>query len=57
MRSHVLDLNYDYGLRLAQEGFVTFSIDWMGFGERSEGHKPNSFSVRNSLGYRLTPWT
>jgi hypothetical protein len=41
MRAHVLDLNYDYGLRMAQAGFVTFSIDWMGFGERSEGHKPN----------------
>jgi len=41
MRAHTLDLNYDYGLRMAQAGFVTFAIDWMGFGERSEGHKPN----------------
>ena len=41
MRGHILDLNYDYGLKMAQAGFVTFSIDWMGFGERNEDHKPN----------------
>lgn len=41
MRANALEHNYDYGLKMAQAGFVTFSIDWMGFGERSEGHKPN----------------
>ena len=30
-------LNYDYGLQMAQKGFVTIAIDWRGFGERSEG--------------------
>ena len=39
--AHTRELNYDYGLKMAQEGFVTFSIDWMGFGERNEAHKPN----------------
>ncbi len=29
--------NYDYGLQMAQNGFVTVAIDWRGFGERSEG--------------------
>ena len=41
IRASVLDANYDYGLRMAQAGFVTCAIDWMGFGERSEDHKPN----------------
>ena len=29
--------NYDYGLQMAQKGFVTVAIDWRGFGERDEG--------------------
>lgn len=41
IRAHALEANYDYGLKMAQAGFVAFSIDWMGFGERSEAHKPN----------------
>ena len=41
IRAYTLDANYDYGVKMAQAGFVTFSIDWIGFGERSEGHKPN----------------
>ncbi len=40
-KDEVAQANYDYGLRMAQAGFVTFAIDWMGFGERREGRKPN----------------
>jgi dienelactone hydrolase len=41
IRAHIADANYDYGLEMAKAGFVTFAIDWMGFGERNEDHKPN----------------
>jgi len=27
--------NYDYGLQMAKQGYVTLAIDWRGFGERS----------------------
>ncbi len=37
---------YDYGRVMAQAGFITYSIDWMGFGERNDSNKPN----HNSLG-------
>ena len=33
--------NYDYGRQMAGAGFVTFAIDWIGVGERSERAKPN----------------
>ncbi|MCH2176703.1 MAG: hypothetical protein MK193_13340 [Lentisphaeria bacterium] len=33
--------NYDYGYQMAQEGFVTFAIDAIGFGERNPERKPN----------------
>lgn len=33
--------NYAYGLTLAQRGYVTFSMDWIGFGERNDSGKPN----------------
>ena len=33
--------NYDYGEQMAQAGFVTFAIDWIGGGERHPEHKPN----------------
>jgi hypothetical protein len=32
--------NYDYGLRMAQAGFVTMAIDSRGFGERDDRRKP-----------------
>lgn len=32
--------NYDYGLKMAQAGFVTFAIDWIGGGERGDANKP-----------------
>ena len=37
--------NYDYGFQMAQAGFVTFAIDWIGAGERHPEHKPNLSNV------------
>lgn len=33
--------NYDYGQQMAQHGFITYGIDWMGCGERSDSRKPH----------------
>lgn len=40
-KSQIEFYNYDYGRQMAQKGFVTFAIDWIGFGERCDGKKPN----------------
>lgn len=37
----IAEANYDYGHKMAEKGFVTFAIDWMGCGERSEVRKPH----------------
>jgi hypothetical protein len=38
----------DYGLELAKAGFVTYAIDWLGFGERAYEAKPHFYSgLRN----------
>lgn len=36
LRSYVVDTGLDYGRTLAEAGFVTFAIDWMGQGDLSE---------------------
>jgi len=36
----IASVNYDYGLQMAQAGFVTLAIDWRGFGERDDRRKP-----------------
>jgi hypothetical protein len=41
--------NYDYGLQMARAGYVTFAIDWLGFGERRDGVKPNRFYMGSSV--------
>ena len=41
LRTDIERMNYDYGHRMAQAGFITFSIDWIGFGERNDSQKPN----------------
>ncbi len=33
--------DYNYGHVMAKNGFVTFALDWIGFGERNETNKPN----------------
>ena len=37
--------NYGYGQAMAQKGFVTYAIDWIGFGERNDNNKPNHSSL------------
>lgn len=37
--SQIDEFNYDYGLQMAKQGFVTIAIDWRGFGERSDRTK------------------
>lgn len=32
---------YDYGHQMAEKGFVTYAIDWMGCGERNDTLKPH----------------
>jgi hypothetical protein len=39
--------NYDYGRQMAQAGYVTFAIDWIGMGERGETAKPH-FRTHNA---------
>ena len=36
---------YNYGEVMAQKGFVTYAIDWIGFGERNDAQKPNHSAV------------
>ena len=37
--------NYSYGHQMAKAGFVTFAIDWIGFGERNDNNKPHFRNV------------
>ena len=39
--------NYDYGRQMAQAGFITFAIDWIGCGERNDSRKPHYLSHNN----------
>jgi dienelactone hydrolase len=41
LRQNVQDHRYNYGQVMAREGFVTYAIDWIGFGERNDNSKPN----------------
>jgi len=41
VRAEIRRHNYDYGHQMAEKGFVTFAIDWMGGGERSEIRSPH----------------
>lgn len=41
LRESIASANYNYGHQMAQAGFVTYAIDWMGKGERDESRKPN----------------
>ena len=40
-RSTDEELNTSYGRQLAEQGFVTFGIDWMGYGDQDDGAKPH----------------
>lgn len=39
--ANIDDFNYDYGLRMAQAGFITYALDWLGFGERDSRCNPH----------------
>jgi len=41
MRASIAQHNSDYGHQMARKGYVTFAIDWIGFGERNDNQKPN----------------
>ncbi|MDD4888553.1 MAG: alpha/beta hydrolase family protein [Phycisphaerae bacterium] len=41
LRASIASCNYSYGHQMANAGFVTFAIDWIGFGERNDANKPN----------------
>jgi hypothetical protein len=41
LRNAIASYNYDYGHKMAKAGYVTFAIDWIGFGERNDNQKPN----------------
>ena len=43
-RASIASCNYNYGHQMAKQGFVTFAIDWIGFGERNDERKPNHFN-------------
>ena len=45
LKSSIEKHNYDYGKQMAESGYVTFAIDWIGFGERNDGNKPNFLGV------------
>ncbi len=45
IRASIADHNYSYGHQMAKAGFITYAIDWIGFGERSGSRKPNHYPI------------
>jgi len=45
VKQNIQRRNYDYGHQLALKGFVTYAIDWIGFGERNDATKPHFLST------------
>ena len=45
LRQEIEDHGYNYGEAMAHKGFVTYAIDWIGFGERNDSQKPNHLST------------
>jgi len=41
LKAVLAENNSNYGHRMAREGFVTFALDWFGYGDRSDEDKPN----------------
>jgi dienelactone hydrolase len=39
------DTRTSYGMRMAEAGFVTFGIDWMGYGDQDDSAKPHYHDV------------
>jgi dienelactone hydrolase len=49
LREYISTTNTDYGRQMAQEGFVTFAIDWMGQGALDDSEKPHHRNLRAYL--------
>lgn len=47
LAANIKAYNYDYGRQMAQAGFITFAIDWIGAGERNDSRKPHYLSHNN----------
>ena len=41
LTANIAQHRYNYGEIMAQKGYVTYAIDWIGFGERNDEAKPN----------------
>lgn len=41
LKGQITAHNYNYGHQMAKNGYVTYAIDWIGFGERNDNNKPN----------------
>jgi len=41
LRAEIQQNNYSYGSQMAKAGYITYAIDWIGFGERNDSQKPN----------------
>jgi dienelactone hydrolase len=41
VREVIARANYNFGFQMAQRGYVTYAIDWMGRGDRDDNRKPN----------------
>ena len=41
MREAIQRFNYSYGHQMAEAGFITYAIDWIGKGDRDDTRKPN----------------
>lgn len=50
LRVEIERMNYNYGQVMAQKGFITYAIDWIGFGERNEHYKPNNRGLGPQIG-------
>jgi len=42
LKTAIKNHNYNYGHQMAKAGYVTYAIDWIGFGERNDSQKPNA---------------
>lgn len=45
LRENIAAHGYNYGHEMARCGYVTYAIDWIGFGERNDSQKPNHLIV------------